>query len=241
MWLVFLDTTVSWVKNLQCKCLQFPHINLTVILTQPLTRYSDTHTNTQTGTCASTALFVCHVQHLVHRQTILSKQDLLYTRLCKYGLNKSLSTVIMINVVSGILRWRIGFVLCLYGTLCSAICLSIAVSPCATRAFPRECGLLSRTPGIARGVLLVRLMWAKQRGNKEHGNLQIIAAQKTSCSFTQARKSVLSRRDASGRIACVHIIPAPHFLQWSLCLIKQKQQHRYWKGLELKRGSKEEL
>lgn len=108
MWLVFLDTTVSWVKTLQCKCLQFPHINLTVILTQPLTRYSDTHTYTQTGTCASTALFVCHVQHLVHRQTALSKQDLLDTRLRKYGLNKSVSTVIMINVVSGILQWSGG-------------------------------------------------------------------------------------------------------------------------------------
>lgn len=36
------------------------------------------------------------------------------------------------------------------------VCLQL--SPCATRAFPWECGLLFKTPGIAIGVLLVQLM-----------------------------------------------------------------------------------
>lgn len=66
---------------------------------------------------------------------------------------------------------------------CDLQCGCLQLSPCAIRAFPWECGLLLRTPGIASGVLLVRLMWAKQRGNKEHGNLQIIAELKTYCSL----------------------------------------------------------
>lgn len=66
------------------------------------------------------------------------------------------------------------------------VCLQL--SQCATGAFPWECGLLFRTPGIARGLLLAQLMWAEQRGNKKDRKLQIIAEQKTSWSFAQALK-----------------------------------------------------
>lgn len=105
-------------------------------------------------------------------------------------------------------NWSSAFGLCLYGTLWSAVCLSVCSSPpCAPRAFPWECGLLFRTPGIASGVLLVRLMWAKQRGNKDYRNLQIIAELKTSHSFTQAHKDVSLGQTQADTPVCVHSMP----------------------------------
>lgn len=103
------------------------------------------------------------------------------------------------------MKWGSGFRLCLYETLRYAVCLSAALPPCAPTAFPWECGLLFRTPRIASGVLLVRLMWAKQRGNKKYRNLQIIAELKTSRSFTQAHRvfSLLHRHKQSLR--CVYV------------------------------------
>lgn len=101
-------------------------------------------------------------------------------------------------------QW-IWLVLVWYVVICSkSVCSS---PPCAPRAFPWECGLLFRTPGIASGVLLVRLMWAKQRGNKEYGNLQIIAELKTSRSFTQARKTLSLAQRQTDTWACGHILP----------------------------------
>lgn len=110
-------------------------------------------------------------------------------------------------------QW-IWLVLVWYIVICSkSVCSS---RPCAPRAFPWECSLLFRTPGIASGVLLVRLMWAKQRGNKEYGNLQIIAELKTSGSLTQAQKTLsLALKQADTQV-CVHIMPV--LRTWTWCI-----------------------
>lgn len=114
------------------------------------------------------------------------------------------------------MKWGSGFSFALvwYIVICSvSVCSS---RPCAPRAFPWECGLLFRTPRIASGGLLVHLMWAKQRGNKEYGNLQRIAELKTSPFFTQIHTALSHAQTQEDTQGCVHIVPV--LQTWTCCI-----------------------
>lgn len=191
--------------------------SLNVILSAlNLTHY--THTNRHT--CLHSVIFVSWPVH--HR----------HTSFCKYRvaewMKTSLNVAHLVLLFSpSVLQFLLSSALTAVPLIsqarlykwCVVICsVSVCSSPpCAPRAFPWECGLLFRIPGIASGVLLVHLMWAKQRGNKEYRNLHIIAEWKTSCSFAQAHE-VLSLVQTQADMCCKHGHAACSVLgegQWS--------------------------